>query len=220
MEGNSNSIQSLRKEYSSQGLSESQVGSDPFELFKNWFDEAVDAKIQEPNAMSISTCSKDGKPSSRIVLIKEFDHRGFVFYTNYESRKGQEIAANPFVSLVFWWGDLQRQIRIEGKVQKTSEEESRNYFSTRPRDARIGAWASRQSTVLSSRTALDTFVQEFTEKFKNETDIPPPPYWGGFRVVPSSIEFWKGRTNRLHDRIVFERKEDDEHSWNIRRYSP
>lgn len=197
----SNSISDLRKEYSRIGLDESLLPKDPYSLFKSWFQEACDAKVLEPNAMCLSTC-KDNKPSARIVLLKAFDERGFVWFTNYESRKGSELGSNPNAALTFWWGDLERSVRVEGTVEKVSVEESTEYFLSRPRNSQIGAWSSNQSKPIANRDALQ--AQELAVQKRFEGAIPKPDHWGGYRLVPSKVEFWKGREGRLHDRILFE----------------
>lgn len=197
----SNSISDLRKEYSRQGLDESLLPKDPHSLFNIWFQEACDSKVIEPNAMCLSTC-KDNKPSARIVLLKAFDEKGFVWFTNYESRKGMELEINPNAALTFWWGDLERSVRVEGMVEKISEKESEEYFHSRPRNSQIGAWSSNQSKPIASREELQ--AQEVAIQNRFSDVIPKPSHWGGFRLVPSKVEFWKGREGRLHDRILFE----------------
>eukprot|EP01114_Cavostelium_apophysatum_P024852 TRINITY_DN9902_c0_g1_i1.p1 TRINITY_DN9902_c0_g1~~TRINITY_DN9902_c0_g1_i1.p1 ORF type:complete len:229 (+),score=22.69 TRINITY_DN9902_c0_g1_i1:78-764(+) len=209
-------LQALRREYESADT-DMHIPDEPMRLFSTWFDEAVQCKIADPNAMCLSTVSKEGAPSSRMVLMKGYDADGITFFTNYESRKGREIIENPKVSLVFYWADMHRQIRIEGEAVAVSKEESLAYYSTRPRDARIGAWASRQSTELVTREQLQDRVAEFTEKFATEEAIPLPPYWGGFKIFPTCVEFWRGRQSRLHDRVQF-RKLDN--VWAHRFLSP
>lgn len=210
------SVADLRKDYHLEGLRETDVDSDPFQQFQTWFDQALAAKLPEPNAMTLATCTTDGKPSARIVLLKGFDERGFVFYTNYQSQKGQEIADNPQAALVFWWAELERQVRIEGRVEKVSAQESDTYFYSRPLNSRIGAWASEQSRAIANREVLEQRAEEL--KVKYEEDVPRPPHWGGFRVIPSSIEFWQGRPSRLHDRLRYSRS--DNGNWLIERLSP
>ena len=177
----------------------------PFILFESWFDEAVRTDIYLPEAMTLATCTENGRPRARIVLLKRFDQRGFVFFTNYTSHKARELTTNPYAALVLHWGILQRQIRIEGPVTKFPTEESAAYFRTRPRGSRIGAWASRQSASLKSRQELVDRVTRHTQEFAN-TDVPLPPFWGGYLLSPSCMEFWQGRKDRLHERVVFTRE--------------
>jgi len=186
------------------GLTEEEAGDDPIALFGNWFDEAHDAGIYLPQSMALATATAEGRPSVRQVLLKSFDGRGFVFYTNYDSRKGDEIAANPHAALAVHWPILHRQVRINGPVERTTLEESRAYFETRPRGSRIGAWASDQSSVLGSREELERRFREVQERFAGG-DVPLPEFWGGYRVFPEVMEFWQGRANRLHDRLRYTR---------------
>jgi len=209
-------IANLRRNYSYQGLSESDADPNPFQQFQQWFDQALAAQILEPNAMTLATAFA-GKPSARIVLLKQFDDRGFVFYTNYCSRKGQELAENPWAALVFWWADLERQVRIEGQVEKVSDQESNEYFHSRPLGSRLGAWASDQSRVIGDRLLLEQRLTELEQKYQDQ-EIPRPPHWGGYRLVPTTIEFWQGRPNRLHDRLCYQRLEIG--NWQIERLSP
>ncbi len=211
------SVADLRQEYTFQGLSETDVHPNPFEQFKTWFDQAVAAQLPEPNAMTIATVTADGKPSARIVLLKDYDERGFVFYTNYKSHKGQQLVENPWGAIAFWWAELERQVRIEGRVEKVSPAESDAYFHSRPKGSQLGAWASNQSQVIESREVLEQQLQKLKEEYDNK-QVPRPPHWGGFRVIPSEIEFWQGRPNRLHDRLLYRRGEDG--SWKIQRLSP
>ncbi|MBI3587130.1 MAG: pyridoxamine 5'-phosphate oxidase [Ignavibacteriales bacterium] len=209
-------IADLRKKYSSRSLSEDGVERSPFDQFKYWMQEAIDAELLEPTAMVLATSTRSGKPSARVVLLKGIDERGFVFYTNYESRKAEELKENPHAALLFYWGALERQVRIEGVIEKTTHTESEEYFTTRPLESRIGAWASKQSSVIESRSALQEKFDELHAQFANQA-IPLPPFWGGFRLTPVTFEFWQGRENRLHDRIRY-RKQDG--SWVIERLSP
>ncbi len=184
------------------GLPEATAERDPIDLFGEWFEAATESGIILPESMTLATCTPDGRPSARMVLLKGFDARGFVFYTNYGSRKAEELTQNPYAALVFHWPVLQRQVRIEGTVEKVMEEESAAYFKTRARGSRIGAWASQQSSALEDHQTLEERFKEYEKQFKG-SDVPLPPFWGGFRVAPERIEFWQGRANRLHDRLVF-----------------
>lgn len=206
----------LRREYAREGLSRASVAGDPIEQFTKWMNEALAAAVIEPTAMVVSTVDESARPSSRTVLLKGFDERGFVFFTNYESRKARDLSANPGISLMFHWPDLERQVMIGGVAEKGSREESEQYFATRPRESQIGAWASRQSSILSDRAELERQIEEIRSKF-GEGEIPCPPHWGGYRVIPRSIEFWQGRKSRLHDRLVYERSVE---GWSIARLSP
>ncbi len=210
-------IADLRQDYTLEGLSETEVNSNPFTQFQQWFDQVLSADILEPNAMTVATTTKVGKPSARMVLLKDFDERGFVFYTNYNSHKAQELAENPQAALVFWWAELQRQVRIYGQIEKVSDRESDKYFYSRPFSSRLGAWVSNQSEVIENREVLEQQLEELKEKYHNQ-EVPRPSHWGGIRVIPAEIEFWQGRSSRLHDRLVYKRMEDD--SWKIERLSP
>lgn len=210
-------IADLRKDYSLEGLSETEIDPNPFIQFKKWFEQSLAAQLPEPNAMTIATTTPDGKPSARMVLLKDFDERGFVFFTNYNSRKGQELAENPQAALVFWWAELERQVRVIGSVEKVSESESDYYFESRPAKSRLGAWASNQSEIIASREVLEQRMQELQSKYENQ-EIPRPPHWGGLRVIPTEIEFWQGRSSRLHDRLLYTHLDDG--SWKIQRLSP
>jgi pyridoxamine 5'-phosphate oxidase len=207
----------LRKEYTSAGLKESDADPDPVEQFRRWFDEALAADLHEPNAMTLATSTQGGSPSARIVLLKGFDERGFVFYTNYEGRKSGELETNPYAALVFYWGELQRQVRIEGHVSRILEEESDAYFKERPRGSQLGAWASEQSRPVGDRSALEERVRELEVEYEGR-GVPRPPFWGGYRVEPETIEFWQGRENRLHDRLVYRRSEGG--GWRRERLQP
>ena len=210
-------VAALRTEYVRGALDERQVDPDPIRQFETWFQEAVKAEVPEPNAMSLAT-AQDGLPTIRVVLLKGFDEAGFVFYTNYESRKGVEIAANPQVCLNFFWAELERQVRIEGRAERVSAAESDEYFYSRDRGSRVGAWASAQSQVLPDRAALTQRVDEVMRLFSEEKDVPRPPHWGGYRVVPAYLEFWQGRRSRLHDRITYRREASG--LWTLQRLSP
>jgi pyridoxamine 5'-phosphate oxidase len=205
----------MRQEYDQGELSESETQADPFEQFALWFEDAMTAGFKDPNAMCISTADRQGKPSSRMVLLKGFDANGFVFYTNYESRKSDQINENPYASLLFYWDKLERQVRIEGRLEKTSHEESRQYYNSRPYDSRIGARASMQSKELSSRAKLAAEVAK--EVAKHPIKPPLPDYWGGYRLKPTYFEFWQGRRNRLHDRITYSLENN---SWKTSRLYP
>jgi pyridoxamine 5'-phosphate oxidase len=212
-------IHQARKEYTNAGLDETSVASDPFQQFQLWFDAAAQAQIQEPNAMTLATVGVDGRPAARMVLLKDFDERGFVFYTNYASRKGQELARFPWATLVFWWGALERQVRIEGQVERVADEESDAYFQSRPVGSQLGAWTSPQSQVIDGRAVLEQRLAELEREYEDaDQPIPRPPHWGGYRLVPTLIEFWQGRLNRLHDRLCYRRTSDG--GWQIERLAP
>ncbi|KAL3374686.1 hypothetical protein AABB24_006265 [Solanum stoloniferum] len=214
-------ISSLRENYISPALLEEEVVADPFDQFQKWFDDAMAAGLKEPNAMALSTTGKDGKPSSRIVLLKGFDKDGFVWYTNYEGRKGQQIAENPHAALLFYWDDLNRQVRIEGPVQKVSDEESEQYFHSRPRGSQIGAIVSQQSTVIPGRHVLLDEYKQLEAKYSDGSVIPKPKYWGGYRLKPEMFEFWQGQKSRLHDRLCYILETvDGKTAWRIERLAP
>ncbi|MEW6361431.1 MAG: pyridoxamine 5'-phosphate oxidase [Pyrinomonadaceae bacterium] len=213
---NPKDLSAMRQEYSSRRLSRSNVSPDPFEQFSAWFDEAVAAEISEPNAMLLGTSGPDCRPSGRIVLLKGFSPAGFVFFTNYESRKGRDLSANPYCFLHFFWRELERQVIISGRAERVSPEESDEYFASRPYESRIGAWASKQSDAISSRSELEERFAEFKRLYPGP-DVPRPPFWGGFRVVPDRFEFWQGRPNRLHDRLEYSLKGSE---WLLTRLSP
>jgi pyridoxamine 5'-phosphate oxidase len=214
-------LAALRREYGDHGLDVPDLAPDPVSMFRQWMDDTVAAGLHEPNAMVVATVSPQGRPSSRMVLLKGVDERGFVFYTNYESRKAADIAANPGVSLLFPWHDLQRQVRVEGAASKVSAEESEAYFASRPRESQLGAWASPQSRVVASRSALDERYGGVLAQFAELDEVPVPPHWGGFRVAPYAVEFWQGRKGRMHDRLVYRRAEDDPHApWTVDRLAP
>jgi pyridoxamine 5'-phosphate oxidase len=211
----------LRREYGDRGLDTPDLAPDPIEMFRRWLDAAVASGLHEPNAMVVASVSPHGRPSARLVLLKGLDERGFVFFTNYDSRKGREIEANPAVSLLFPWHDLQRQVRVEGTASRVSREETEAYFAVRPRESQLGAWASPQSQVVASRSALDERYGGVLAQFAGLDDVPVPPQWGGFRVAPDEVEFWQGRKGRMHDRLVYRRTEPDPHApWTVDRLAP
>jgi pyridoxamine 5'-phosphate oxidase len=211
------SIADLRIEYKKGTLDERDVERNPFDQFNNWFKEAIASEIPEVNAMALATANKQGRPSVRMVLLKQYDDRGFVFFTNYKSKKANDLKENPQAALLFFWEPLERQVRITGGIEKISVAESFEYFRTRPIDAQLGAWASQQSSEISARSLLEKAFGEMLEKFKNG-QIPLPPFWGGYRVIPDEFEFWQGRVNRLHDRIAYYKH--DGGLWKIVRLSP
>lgn len=198
-------------------LDEKRIESDPLKLFRNWFDEAIAANLPMPDAMSLATVTPDGRPTARMVLLKQVDADGFVFFTNYQSSKAKQLEINPYAALVFYWAQLDRQVRVEGKVARTSAEESAEYFKTRPRESQIGAWASPQSEVISAREVLEQRAHELAEQYCDR-EIDCPTHWGGYRLAPDRIEFWKSRIGRLHDRILYELQPDG--TWTIKRLAP
>jgi pyridoxamine 5'-phosphate oxidase len=212
-----NTIADIRKDYKQHSLAEADVQQNPFDQFAAWWDAAIHAAIDEVNAMTLATASPDGMPAARIVLLKGFDKKGFVFFTNYESFKGQQLAENPRACLVFFWKELERQVRITGLVEKTSPQESDDYFNSRPENSRIGAWSSPQSRVIEGREVLEKNEKDFAKQF-GAKPLTRPPYWGGYRVKPASFEFWQGRPSRLHDRIQYSL--EDNGNWIIERLAP
>ncbi len=212
------SLADLRENYTMAGLDVIDVHPDPITQFQNWMDLAISSDIVEPNAMTLATADKNGIPSSRIVLLKHYDEKGFCFFTNYTSRKGQDIAQNPHAAIVLHWKELERQICIRGKVEKVSREESENYFHMRPHKSQIGAVASEQSHPIENRRALEDREQELLEKYPEGTTVPLPDFWGGFRIIPEYIEFWQGRPSRLHDRIVYTLNKNGD--WELNRLCP
>ncbi len=208
----------LRREYETHGLHRAEMHPDPIEQFATWFSTAVNSALPDANAISLATATPDGRPSARVVLLKGFDQRGFIFFTNYQSDKGRELEANPQAAFVIYWVQLERQIRVTGRVEKTSRAESKTYFEGRPRGSKLGAWVSHQSEVINARRILDARLAEMTERFAGAEEIELPPHWGGFRIVPATIEFWQGRANRLHDRFRYTR--GPEGGWTLDRLAP
>lgn len=208
----------LREDYNRDELLESEAAKDPFQQFAKWFKTAVEAEVPEPNAMVLATSTANGRPSARVVLLKEVEAESFVFYTNYDSRKGQEMAENPRAAMVFNWLQLHRQVRIEGLIQKVSGATSTAYFQSRPKGSQIGAWASPQSRVIPQREILEENVRELEAKYGGEEKLPRPEHWGGYRLIPYTVEFWQGRTSRLHDRILYTLKEQGK--WERVRLAP
>src|SRR5579863_4649048 len=209
-------IADLRREYTLAGLRRADLDADPIAQFSKWFQQALNAKLTEPNAMTLATADKHGHPSARIVLLKNVDANGFTFFTNYESHKGHDLSANPHAALVMFWAELERQVCIAGKVTKVSREISAKYFSSRPKGSRLAAWASGQSEVIADRTVLEKRLEVLAAKHPGD-DVPLPPYWGGYCVAPDTVEFWQGRPNRLHDRFLYSRTGGE---WKLERLSP
>jgi pyridoxamine 5'-phosphate oxidase len=210
-------IDERRKEHSLFSLREEDLDPDPIRQFQSWFSEASLSEVPEVNAMALATATPDGRPSVRMLLLRGVDERGFTFFTNYDSRKARELEANPYAAMVFFWHDLERQVRVEGRVERVSAEESDRYFHSRPAGSRLGAWASTQSAVISSREALEARFGELEGQYADGS-IPRPENWGGYRLIPDSIEFWQGRPNRLHDRLRYTRR--DQGGWLIERLAP
>ena len=210
-------LKKLRKEYGRAGLRESGTDPNPIEQFRKWFHEALAADLREPNAMTLATSTPDGRPSARIVLLKGCDERGFVFYTNQEGRKARELEENPRCALVFYWGELERQVRVEGVAARVPEEEADAYYASRPRGSRLGAWVSEQSRPVERRSLLEERLRKLEAEYEGR-EIPRPPFWGGYRVEPEEIEFWQGRENRLHDRLLYRRQSGV--GWQIERLQP
>jgi pyridoxamine 5'-phosphate oxidase len=210
------SIADIRKDYKQHSLDEADIATDPFVQFDRWWNDALAAEVDEVNAMTLATATKAGVPSARIVLLKGYDKNGFVFFTNYESTKGKELQNNPYAALVFFWKELERQVRIEGRVEKVSAAESDEYFHSRPEGSRIGAWSSPQSAIISNRKIIETNVEQYTKRFAGH-DIPRPEHWGGYRVIPTAFEFWQGRSSRLHDRFHYTPLNE---TWKVERLAP
>lgn len=210
-------LAAMRARYRADGLIEADLAADPFQQFARWFTDAVGAGLPEPNAMVVSTADAEGRPSSRTVLLKGYGEDGFVFYTNYDSRKGRELSANPYVSLLFPWHPIARQAIVSGRAVRVSRDETAAYFRTRPHGSQLGAWASEQSSPVGSRAELERRYEELADRWPEDSTVPPPPFWGGLRVVPDRVEFWQGRDNRLHDRLVYEHASG---AWTVTRLCP
>ncbi|MDQ0404553.1 pyridoxamine 5'-phosphate oxidase [Streptomyces sp. DSM 40167] len=212
-------LASMRKQYRAEGLAESELAAGPVEQFARWFRQAaMEGGLFEPNAMVVSTADAEGRPSSRTVLLKHFDERGFVFYTNYDSRKGRDLGSNPYVSLLFPWHPMARQVIVTGVARRTGRDETAAYFRSRPHGSQLGAWASAQSSVVAGREGLDAAYAELAGRYPAGEQVPVPPHWGGFRVAPREVEFWQGRENRLHDRLRYVAEADG--SWRVERLAP
>ncbi len=209
-------VKDLRHEYGNRGLHKKDLHPNPFQVFVEWFKEAKVSGTIEPNAFFLATATPNGHPSCRAVLMKHFDEEGLFFFTNYGSRKAIEITANPYVAATFWWSNIERQVRIEGYIEKTSEEISTRYFSQRPRKSQLGAWASMQGIPLPSKAPMEEKYKQYEEKFEKQ-EVPCPPYWGGYRIIPTTFEFWQGSEARLHDRFLYLKEKD---TWSITRLSP
>ena len=211
------SVSNLRKEYIRGGMKEDDAHPNPIEQFRKWFEEAMAANLHEPNAMTLATTSSSGNPSARVVLLKGLDKRGFVFYTNYEGRKARDLEENPYCALAFYWGELERQVRVEGRASRVSTEESDEYYRSRPRGSQLSAWASEQSRPIMGRDSLEERLRRLEDEYEGR-DVPRPPFWGGYRVEPEAIEFWQGRENRLHDRLLYRCSGDG--GWSMDRLQP
>lgn len=212
---NRKSIQNLRRQYTKASLTTKTVSIDPIKQFEKWFTQTLKAGLVEPNAMVVATSTPKGKPSARVVLLKGLTDKGFIFFTNYNSKKGKELTSNPYASLLFFWDKLERQVRIEGKVKKISRADSTKYFDSRPHASRIAAWSSHQSSIIKDRAEIDKAFKKFDKMYPGE--VPLPDYWGGFILIPNEFEFWQGRENRMHDRIKYKRKPA---GWKIERLAP
>jgi pyridoxamine 5'-phosphate oxidase len=210
------SLAAMRRDYAAKGLAEADADPDPLAQFQHWFDDARRAEVHEPNAMTLATVDAAGQPAARMVLLKGLDARGLAFYTNRDSRKGRELLGNPKAALVFWWGPIERQVRFEGTIEKVEAAEADAYFASRPRGSQLAAWASAQSSVIEGRAALEAAERAQRERF-GEREVPRPPFWGGYRLVPAVVEFWHGRESRLHDRLRYTRTPE---GWRIERLAP
>ncbi len=214
------SVASLRQSYERGALDAADLPASPFDLFDAWFEEARAADTREPNAMTLATATAEGVPSARMVLLKGVGAQGFAFYTNLESRKAEELDANPHAALVFWWPEVERQVRVEGRVERVPDDAADAYFASRPRGSRLGAWASPQSRPIADRSVIDGLLAEIEGEFEGREDVPRPGFWGGWRVVPEAVEFWQGRKSRLHDRHVYRRDDAAPSGWRTERLAP